>query len=307
MPHFSAMLRTGLLCALLFAAGCNVFEGAYEEGESLDPRLLLEDADVALQRGDPQRAVVYLEKALAQVPEPGRLRHTVQIKLATSLLMAHDVDVRTLQRLAVDLQARVDAAKQGAARKGQTAVCNFPDTHTRGEEITLANVDGYAEINASEEALARIRALVDEVMAYAGPAQSGRYDIDARMAQLRAEGLSDALIADALAAGAVAYLGTTYQKLAQAGGEQIHWYAVTPPGGQPYVGYCAPSEALVQELLEVVACDLGNGNFAVALLEARATLPQFTDGAIAAEVAREAREAYELLVTAMTVGCPTTG
>ena len=299
------------LFGLLFG-GCNVLEGFYEEGVSDDPDVLIEDAEIAIQSGTPEKAVVYLEKAIEKAPEGSPVQKKAQMNLSTALLQSNKISVLTLERMARDLQARFEDKSAAAAGKGAYSAsqgyCSFPEAHTDTVQVDLRDIDGYSEIHESTDVLEEVQSLVNRVLDFEGEDPGERFNIGARIDSLRNEaGFSDEQIATTLLNGSIAYIGTSYDFLVEQGAEDITWYAVTPPESEDaYLGYCAPSEARVEEVKAATACSMGDIRFSVDLLEARANLPAFRN-TLATEIATLADEAYVKLSQEVTGECPVTG
>ena len=309
MPRFLRFPLPVLALCGLFFAGCNVLEGFYEEGASDDPELLVEDAEIAIQNGTPEKAVTYLEKAIEKAPEDSPVQKKAQMNLATALLQSKKVSVLTLERMARDLQARFEPQGTVSAGKGAPLAgdgyCSFPETHTDTVRVDLRDIDGYAEIHENTDVLEEVQRLVNAVLDFDGADPGEHFDIAAHIDSLRNEAdYTDEEIATTLLNGSIAYIGTSYDFLVEQGAEDITWYAVTPPeSADAYLGYCAPSEARVEEVKAMTACSMGDIRFSVDLLEARAGLPDFRN-TLATEVATLADEAYVKLSQEVTGTCP---
>ena len=295
MSRFSFFYPVAVVMCGLFFSACNTFEGFYEEGGSDDPAVLIQDAQYAMQAGTPEEAVAYLEKAIEEAPDESVVETRAQMHLATALLQSTNVGVLTLEEMARDLSDQLEARGGAVAFKGAAAsgFCSFPATHTDTVRINLRDIEGYDEIHQSADVLARVQKLVNDVLDFEGGHPGPTYDIEAHIDSLRnQEGYSDEQIAEALLNGSVAYMGASYDALVDRSAD-VKWYAVTPPGSDDaYLGYCAPSEARVEEVKAETACHMGDIGFSVDLLQARAGL---LPGALAEEVVKLADEAYEKL------------
>ena len=282
------------MCGLLFSA-CNTFEGFYEEGGSDDPAVLIQDAQFAMQSGSPEQAVAYLEKAIEEAPAESAVKTRAQMHLATALLQSSAVSVLTLEDMARDLSAQLEARGGTAASKGAgtSGFCSFPATHADTVRINLRDIEGYDEIHQSADVLARVQELVNNVLDFEDGHPGPTFDIEAHIDSLRnEEGYTDEQIAETLLNGSVAYMGATYDVLVDQSAD-VEWYAVTPPGSDDaYLGYCAPSEARVEEVKADAACHMEDIGFSVDLLQARAGL---LPGTLAEEVVELADEAYAKL------------
>lgn len=142
-----------LFAAVLLLGGCNAYDAFYEEGASNDPDVLLEDALFALQAGDADRAVTYLEKAYERDPDNAAVR----VELAGALLEANGVDVITLKEVADFISERAEQA----AGKGAAAQCNFSfEAFPEAEEFDFFTSDAYRQLVENLGALQRVAELV---------------------------------------------------------------------------------------------------------------------------------------------------
>ncbi|MGI9174145.1 MAG: hypothetical protein ACR2GR_02340 [Rhodothermales bacterium] len=297
MSRFPRFYSVAVVVVGLFFSACNTFEGFYEEGGSDDPAVLIQDAKFAMQAGAPEDAIAYLEKAIEQAPAESPIETRAQMQLATALLQSSEVGVLTLEEMARDLSDQFEAQGGAVAFKGASSAgfCSFPSVHTDTVRINLRDIEGYDEIHRSADVLARVQRLVNDVLDFDAAHPGPTYDIDAHIDSLRnQEGYTDEEIAETLLNGSVAYMGASYDILADQSAD-VEWYAVTPPGSaDAYLGYCAPSEARVEEVKAEAACQMGNIGFSVDLLRARAKLNGFA-GTLAEDVVELADEAYERL------------
>ena len=126
------------LSLLTVAAGCNVYEGLYEEGESENAAVLLADARIALQQDRPEQAIKHLRKALAhaQDDEPV-LRKQIQVKLASAVLQVQDINVLSLKRIADNLNGEATGDDALAFGKSQSHACLFPAHHESQLDLDL--------------------------------------------------------------------------------------------------------------------------------------------------------------------------
>ncbi len=307
----SACVLFFVLAALL-VAGCNAYGSFEREGASSDPEALLVDAQAALQRQEPEKAVRYLRRALDLAPDHPRVR----IKLATALLAVRDLDALDFAALARAFVPKAAFAREAPPADPRLAsvtalhadaadaYCNFPASHPH-TEFDPTRVESYDKLTASEATLQEIQVLIDRVLTgeETSPGGSAEEPVEDYAERLRAQGLSDAEIAEALLNDAVAYGTLAYLDIAEAGGEAITFYHVAPPGEARYIDYCAPSRALVDEVLEVVACHLPEADYARRLARARANL---LGSGTAAELADLADDGYARLERNLEVTCPVT-
>lgn len=279
---------------LLSLTGCNVFEGFYEAGTSNDPAVLMSDASQAMQQGEPEKAVAILEKAVEKTQPKTIARSEVQINLATAKMAAANVSVIQLQRVIEDLNDLVDNGGAGSGKGFGFAaeVCSYSPFDQRLEQLHLDEIDGYTEISGKQEVLDEVQRLVNEALNFTGSAES-QFDIQTRIDSLQQAGLSQSHISEALLNSALAYVGDAYGNIVDAGGEQINWYRVQANAGDYYVGYCAPSQQVVDEVKDETACSMSDIQFSVNLLRSRAAF--FDAGSLAHEIADKAQEGYEKL------------
>ena len=307
MSRFPLFYSVAVVACGLFFSACNTFEGFYEEGGSDEPAVLIQDAKFAMQSGSPEDAIAYLEKAIEQAPAESPVERRAQMQLATALLQSSNVSVLTLEEMARDLSGQFEAQGGAVAFKGafSSGFCSFPATHTNTVRINLRDIEGYDEIHQNADVLARVQQLVNDVLDFDAVHPGPTYDINAHIDSLRNhEGYTDDQIAETLLNGSVAYMGASYDALVDRSAD-VKWYAVTPPGAaDAYLGYCAPSEARVEEVKAEAACHMGDIGFSVDLLRARANLDAFA-GTLAEEVVELADEAYNRLSQELdTSACP---
>lgn len=121
------------------------------------------------------------------------------------------------------------------------------------------------------------------------------FDIQARIAALQAQGLSNEEIAVGLLNAAIASIGNSFVTLVTVGTQQqVRWYSVRRFDGRPYLGYCAADEETIELVRQLLACSVAAVEFSAELLRARAALLHHST--IARKLADQAQEAYEALV-----------
>lgn len=160
------LLLAAFSVGVLLLAGCNVFEGLYEEGASNDPEVLMADADLAMQRGEPHKAVAYLERALEYDPE----NPTIRTKLSTAILQANDIDVLSMISLAEEISGRGESGsatfvldKHDALGATDAESCNF-DAARKMSEIVLSNNGAFHSIKRHIAHLRRVHELLRTVV-----------------------------------------------------------------------------------------------------------------------------------------------
>lgn len=295
MKHFSFSLPALFAAALIFS-GCNVFEGLYESGLSSNPVVLMADAEQAMQQGKPEKAVQILEKAVEKTQPKTVERSKAQINLSTAKMAAASVSVMQIQRVIEGFNDRIEkgSGKSSGKMLGFAgAVCSFSAPDVQLEEITLSEIDGYTHISGKHEVLAEVQRLVNEALhitSKPGP----QFDVQARIDSLRNAGLAQADIATALLNSALAYASSSYTHIVESGGDRIHWYRVRSAGsGDYYLGYCAPTQQVIEDVKDETACSMSDIAFSVRLLRARARF--YDAGSLAHEIADKAQEGYDKL------------
>lgn len=282
-------LALGLLLAVCLAS-CNVFEGFYEEGTSDDPEVLLDDAQAALRNGEPERAVAYLEKALRNAPE----NTEVQAALAVALLRANDVNIVTLSSLASELNLELAAAAAGPAGATRTAaapeVCSFEPPDRRGEPVDLLGPT-FLEIEGRGPVFARVIALLGGVF---GLRSGTAAEFETGFARLLSAGFSRIETQTYASVLAIAYLSRAYLDVTAAGLDRVTWVQVLRPSGNAYLGLCAPTQEVIDAVIEASACALRDVRVATEALEGRVAFFDLANTA-AATAAREVRSAYDVL------------
>ncbi len=288
-----------LLCALLLTS-CNAFDAFEKPGQSNDPEILLYDAEMALRQGRPDQAVRFLRRALEIAPDHALVR----IKLATALLTRHDIDVMDFMLLAEQFAREVpirSSALRVSQHPARALSCNFPesDPHTPFDPTQVSN---YDELKDHQSVLEEIQRLVDRVLT--GEEQTPGSDLDEPVAdvieRLRAEGLTETEIAEALLNSVVAYGTLAYLDIAESGGEEFTFYHVTPPSGERYIGYCAPDSVSLDRVLATIACHLPEADYARRLVHGRADLLGSDN---ARELADLADEGYTRLTQELDASC----
>lgn len=303
--YFFAMrrLRTTLSAALvagtLTLGGCNAFESFYSDASSDNAAALVTSAQNALQQGNAARAADLFGQALQSAPAGSEAQARAANGFATATFEHAGVSVLNFDRIASDLSARFDGGGQPSGTV-PTGVCSFAAPERAGQEIRLDEIDGYPVLRASVAALAATRTAL--ATAYGLPATPGpNYDGAALAARLRARGLSTNEASSALLNITLAYSATAFHRIAQAGGESIRWYEVIPPTGDSYIGYCAPSAAVEQQVRREASCSMGDIGFSIALLKGRNSL--FAPGSLSGDLVTQAEDAYRRLSSEIGTTC----
>lgn len=297
------MRRTGtLLCSALvlfffLIAGCNVYEGLYEEGDSDDPEALYEDARLALQQNRPAEAVEHLRNALDHTEESDvLLRKQIQITLASAVLQVEDINVLSLRRMITTFN---DAPLQTTTLgKVQNQVCLFPPAYHRTPFDPATSID-VEHLNSpdGEAALAESQALIARVFAAEATTPAPVFAcsdsaLDAGIAALQGQGLAPTAIAEALVDYAVARSTEAYLNIMAAGNGEATFFHVTSPTGDRYVGQCFSSTPTCNRAITETLRDLTLIDCTTRVLQRRAAL---LGSSSAQELADEARTSYESL------------
>ena len=263
------------LAAIIFA-GCNVFEGLYEEGASDDPIVLIADADIALERGDTQAAVSYLEKAVQQDPNNIRAR----AKLSSTILKRDRIDVLLLRSVVDDFLPDGSASKSGSQRQA----CRYTD----GPGVSATPIDyrtssEYQQLLAAVASLQAAQAnglrLIEAVTASTSQNLSpSRYATAAARTQLfnavsgsiQTEGLPESIARSEAAAFLIAFgLAEFTISILDLDSDlttnQIQWVRLTRNGADAGLSICAPTQAQLDAMAAAVSCEI----------------PQFQSGGIA--------------------------
>lgn len=294
-----------LLLAGLFT-GCNVFEGFYEPGTSDDPAVLVEDADIALQQGEPQKAVAFLQKAVENDPDNVRAR----AKLTVAHLRAQNVDVLTLQNLIDDFRTTNAAGKTSGALQ----VCRY----TPAPGLTTTPIDyrissEYTRLLGVVSALQAAQAngiqLLDAITQSFGenlsPTQFGTAAARAQLFNSIANnirtqnGVAEAVARQETAAFLIAFgLSEFTLSILDLDGDvtanQIQWVRLKRNGQDAGFSICAPTQANIDAMAAAVACEVPQLRSGGIALRTRAenlgsrNIGGSNDQALALEVADEA-------------------
>jgi tetratricopeptide (TPR) repeat protein len=307
MNRLPVFLTSTLLVCVLLVAGCNVYEGLYEEGASDNPEVLLEDGRNALQQKRPTEAVAYLRKALEKAQDKPVLRKQIEIKLATAVLQEYEIDALSFSRIARKLSGD-DAAGKVIASKTQSQTCNFPEHHGRTTfdprgGIDFERIDSKGGAEALEEAQTLIARVLSGDETTANPTfPCEEAALNAAIANLQPT-MSNAEIAEALVNYAIALTTEAYLEIVAAGGNDASFYYATPPGGTDYIGTCFTNAQSCENTIASTAANLSRFDCSTRIFQKRAEL---LDSSNAEELANLAREGYESLEVGVgTASCLT--
>lgn len=298
MVPFRSALAATVVGSALALSGCNVFESFYDSADG-DAAALTASAQTALQQGDAARAAELFQQALSNASSGSLEQARAADGFATASFERSGVSVLLFGRIAADLTSRFERSST-PSNVPPTGVCSFALPERAGQEIVLRTVDGYPALRASVTSIAQTRQLL--ATAYGIPANPGpSYNTAALVSALRTRGLSRNEIASALVNLAFAYTATSFDRIANAGGEQIRWYEVFPTTGDSYLGYCAPSSSTLAAVTREASCSLGDIGFSVALLKERARL--YPSGSLSSDLIADAETAYQRLSDEIGTSC----
>lgn len=308
MNRLPVFLTSTLLVCVLLVAGCNVYEGLYEEGASDNPEVLLQDGRNALQQKRPTEAIAYLRKALEKANDQPVLRKQIEIKLATAVLQEYEIDALSFSRIARKLSGD-DAVGKVIASKTQSQTCNFPEHHGRTafdprEGINFERIGSDAGIDALNEAQALIARVFSGEETTADPTFPCEEEaLNAAIADLQDSEMSNAEISEALVNYAIALTTQAYLEIVDAGGSDASFYYATPPGGADYIGTCFTNAQSCEDTITSTTANLSRFDCATRIFQKRAEL---LDSSNAEELADLAREGYESLEVGVgTASCLT--
>ncbi|MFK7847322.1 MAG: tetratricopeptide repeat protein [Rhodothermales bacterium] len=263
--------------SLLVATGCNAFEFMYSE-DSDEPDVLLDDARIALQNGDAEKAIGLLEKALEKAPENSEIK----IQLSSALFQANDIDLLVMKDLA-EFISETPASKRKIVQF--TAATNMPACNFRDDISTTTTLDfsqdpAYQLLLGNVDVLQRALDLLYDTL--------GSEDAAALSENI----LSNAHLMRAISNMAVSIIEIKLQ--ADAAQASLHRL----PNGS--IGYCAENDAALAQLESFIVCEkLPAIDMAVSDLVSRQALFSSSDSELADAVA----SAREEITRAITVSC----
>ena len=215
---------------MLIAAGCNAFEFMYGSPDSTDPDVILEDARIALQSGDAEKAVDLLEKALEKAPSNQEIR----IELSSALFQANDIDLLVMK----DLADFISEEKPPSASKypqQQDASCTFSEPPETTRILQFEAEEAYLQLANNTETLDRAIELL-----------IGALEIDTT------EDLADHIVGNAYLMRAIASMGGAVLNIkatADSLGATLHQRTNNS------IGYCAPSPEALAEVESFILCE----------------------------------------------------
>lgn len=291
--HTPMTLRSArplLLALLLPLAACDETATL-----SATPEQAIEDASAARSRGDFPAAVSILERSLAENPDSAPLRS----ELASTLLQRDGLDLLDLDRIASYLSANTagGAAPAPSAKGGSCAYADDPTA----TPFDPTGVEGYPEIAANrataEAALALIAPFMPAALrpgttdaAFCGSIDDSQspvafnYDDAAAAAQLRAAGLSDDQIGQALAVNALGNFTIAYLDVTEGLSQETTWYRLADGS----IGICADDQDALADQARTPIADVLESMFS---LDLRAST--FSRGSAADDILEVVTEAFE--------------
>jgi hypothetical protein len=293
-----------LLLLALVTSGCNVFESLYTEGESNDPKVLLQDAAAAIRKNEPAKAVTILEKAFQKEPDNPKVR----VELASALLAANNIDVLDIVALYENISKDVSGSAGTGAFSKTANHCTFNDATIGTPAVRTFDPSyrGLQDLLSKAPVIARVVTLVQPILPAALTATP--YDVpEMTRAQAQqfaagiktATGLTDAQVANLLLINATATIIQIYNDMFF-NTPGVSWYLVKGPTGNEYVGACATSITVVKAK---AACQLPKLQGAANSLFVRGVLV----GGEAATLANEFNVALTKLETELGTGATCAG
>lgn len=224
-----------LSLSLLIVSGCNAFEFMYG-GESDEPDVLLDDARIALQSGDADKAINLLEKALEKDPA----NPEIKIELSSALFQANDIDLLVMKELAAfisETPATPIAFQPGtsALAKSNRLACNFQGDVSLTTELDFTQDTAYQLLAQNTDILERAAELLRDILD------------DGSLDSLPANIMSNAHLMRAISSMATAVVEIhTYAQLAQV---SLHFLPGTG------IGYCAVDNETLMQFETFVMCE----------------------------------------------------
>ena len=278
----------GVVAAGLVLGACNVFEGLYEEGESEDPTVLLNDARSALQDGRVDDAVSHLTVALEKAPENVEVR----AELASAILVQNNVDVMLIKDLADDIRLALEGGISKAGGCPDDLPCNFDCSIAKTiTPFSYREFEAYQRLEKVLDALKKVDALVQKPLSELGAAPGTRFETPEKRKELfealvaKIEAKNPRRVAGTLLmAGGITKLATTLAEIEQAAQRNdIQLYSVESLSGSKFIDYCGRD---VDEFVVGTMCPATSiAYFTLDMLAARAE--NLSAGSSEAGVSRE--------------------
>jgi|GEM_PF-2900447 len=230
-PNYLAAVNPFFAIALcmLIAAGCNAFEFMYDENSN-DPDIMLEDARIALQSGDAEKAIELLERALENAPES----QEIKIELASALFQANEIDLLTMKDMA-EFISDSESASASKTTQSYNATCSFNEAPATTRTLHFEAEDAYLQLLGNTETLERTLDLL-----------AASLNIDAP------SDLADTIIGNAYLMRAIASMGQSVLDIkakADSLGATLHQRSNNT------IGYCGPTPEALAEIESFVLCE----------------------------------------------------
>lgn len=267
-----------LAICMFIATGCNAFEFMYSD-DSDEPEVLLDDARLALQTGDTDKAIELLTKALEKAPENAEIK----IELSSALFQANDIDLLGMKELAEFISEPPSVSgKQVSGMQTSdytTDTCNFQSTLS-ATELQFTQSPAYQSLESNVDVLEQSIVLLSQTL-------------DNEEADDLAENLlSNGYLMRAISNMAISVIEVKLQ--ADAAGAKLYRL----PGGN--IGYCANDAESLAQLETFVVCDkLPTINHAINDLISRQSLFSLGD----TELVNAVSAARDHITDAITVSC----
>ncbi len=277
------------LAAVLLVAGCNVFEGAFEEGNG-DIDTKVEDARLARTNGDFEAAERILRDAYAEDPD----NVVVRLELASTLIQREERregginSLDAIGQVATFITETLDSG--GGARPGSAKAesCSYGDAEVTREVFDPTAFDAYASIEGSLPVFREVRDLLsggdgailpqrlldlspcEIVVVDADGTASLAYDRDRVLEDVYAsfEG-NETFVRTALQLNAVVLMLDSYTGIFEETDDlDVDWYLVGPESDQE-LAFCAPDALSLDRVYDRVGervSDVGRALFSIDLL-----------------------------------------
>lgn len=267
----------------LSMAGCNVFDGLYEEGTSSSPEILLADARIAMVDGRVDDAVVHLSKAHEKQPN----NIEVRVELASALLTQNKIDVMLIKDLAGEIESEGETG--GASKRlncSDAFSCNFDCNAAKSvAPFSYKDSNAYRKLAAALDVLERVDVLVSVPLEELGATSGRRYDtkeerkelfeaLVAKIAETNPQQNARRIAAMLLLDAGITRLSTTLTNLEESSTNlNVTLYHVERMDGSKYVDYCGDD---IESFISGTMCLASSSAlFTLDLLETR--LENFTD------------------------------
>ncbi|MEM1042459.1 MAG: tetratricopeptide repeat protein [Bacteroidota bacterium] len=303
MLRFKHTLIASALAVALTVSGCNLLDGAYSEGGSVEN--LVDDARFARANGDFERAVELLEEAFAEDPANA----VVRLELATTLMQRDGLNsVDLISQVSNFISDATESAEGGFrapfASRSQVEACSYTSSETDREVFDPTEFGGYGDIIASLPTLERVRELLGGADGSVLPSQllalspceaivDGEVVYDRAAASQEIYDTFDGdqnLVRTALQLNAVGLILDAYSGIFEQPDLPVDWYLVGSEDNRR-LGFCVADEPTLDLLYDRIdgrVADVGQALFSIDLLV-------FDDGSETLEDLRD--EALELYVT----------